>query len=252
LWQQVLQLAALQEQNLNPQKIALNLLAMNIEEGKAIEKLQPDLLSKLKVTAATLEQVRSENKKGLIEDKTDAADLSSVDKPQTPEETFVPFAGIVLLHSFFNMFFKNLEIVKEGRFIDHASHQKSLFLLYYLATGNTKPQEHELLIAKILCAYPLDEPVEYGIELTETEISEADDLLVNAIQQWEILKNTSPEGLREGFLQRNGKLYTKKENLHLQVETSAIDVLLDQLPYGWNISLVKLPWMENILRIEWR
>ena len=75
-------------------------------------------------------------------------------------------------------------------------------------------------------------------------------MLQAVIEQWTVLKNTSVEGLREGFLQRKGKLFSKNDNLHLQAETNSIDVLLDQLP--WNLSMIKLPWMKRILRLEWR
>ena len=130
------------------------------------------------------------------------------------------------------------------------AHQKALHLLYYLSTGQKHPDEYELVIAKVLCAYPLQQPVETDIELTEMELNEANDLLIAAIAQWEVLKNSSAAALREGFLQRNGKLFSKSDKLYLQVEKSAIDVLLDRLP--WNLSMIKLPWMNEMLRVEWR
>ena len=36
----------------------------------------------------------------------------------------------------------------------------------------------------------------------------------------------------------------------LRVEARTVDILLDQLP--WGVSLVKLPWMDRLLRVEWR
>jgi hypothetical protein len=35
----------------------------------------------------------------------------------------------------------------------------------------------------------------------------------------------------------------------LQVEQKAIDILLGSLPWGLNV--VKLPWMESMLMVEW-
>jgi hypothetical protein len=64
------------------------------------------------------------------------------------------------------------------------------------------------------------------------------------------LKNTSAAGLREGFLQRPVKLFTKNGDIYLRVEKSSIDVLLDYLP--WNLGIIMLPWMKDILRVEWR
>ena len=58
------------------------------------------------------------------------------------------------------------------------------------------------------------------------------------------------EALREGFLQRVGKLVNRNDRLVLFMETSAIDVLLDYLP--WNLSIIKLPWLKDLLYVEWR
>lgn len=56
-------------------------------------------------------------------------------------------------------------------------------------------------------------------------------LLQTVIDYWEVLKSTSPDGLREGFLQRQGKLTRSGDrNWKLQVEQQAIDILLGSLP----------------------
>jgi len=166
------------------------------------------------------------------------------------EGIFATHAGLVLLHPFLKHLFGRLGWIAEGVFSNAQAHLKALYLLHYLATGNLQAEEYELVISKVLCSWPLDEPVDGDIELSTGELAEADDMLLAAIQQWEILKNTSPAGLREGFLQRAGKLCSRHGNLYLQVEASSIDMLLDRLP--WNLSMVRLPWMKDILRVEWR
>ncbi len=172
-------------------------------------------------------------------------------KPQLSDEgIFTVNAGLVLLHPFINSFFKRLQMVKDNAFPDRMIWQKALYLLHYLATGNTEAAEHELVIPRVLCAYPGEETVDRDITVSPAEIKEAENMLKAAISQWEILKNTSIAGLREGFLQRSGKLFTREDNLYLQIETSGVDVLLDQLP--WSLGMIKLPWMERILRVEWR
>lgn len=174
----------------------------------------------------------------------------TVSRSLDEEGIFIQHAGIVLLHPFLSSFFTKLNLINEGRFIDNFSHQKALLLLHFLATGVKHAEEYDLVIEKILCEYALQEPVETEIEFSEEELSEVNYLLDVAIEKWEILKGTSHAGLREGFLQRNGKLFTKNGSFYLQVEKSAIDVLLDKLP--WNLSIIKLPWMNEILRVEWR
>ena len=193
--------------------------------------------------------VENEKIRNLFADLTHAVQKSTQDSIDD-EGVFARHAGIILLHPFLNSFFKRLEMVHDKEFANLMAHQKALHLLYYLSTGQKHPDEYELVIAKVLCAYPLQQPVETDIELTEMELNEANDLLIAAIAQWEVLKNSSAAALREGFLQRNGKLFSKSDKLYLQVEKSAIDVLLDRLP--WNLSMIKLPWMNEMLRVEWR
>lgn len=185
------------------------------------------------------------------EDKSSIQNSGNAGKEVLKEEgIFAVNAGIVLLHPFLGNLFSRLQIVKNNAFADRFQWQKALYLLHYLATGSAEAAEHELVIPKVLCAYPDEETVDQGILLSPDETGEADNMLNAVISQWEILKNTSIGGLREGFLQRSGKLFLKDDNLYLQVETSGIDILLDRLP--WSLGIIRLPWMEGILRVEWR
>ncbi|MEM9214098.1 MAG: contractile injection system tape measure protein [Cyanobacteria bacterium P01_F01_bin.150] len=43
--------------------------------------------------------------------------------------------------------------------------------------------------------------------------------------------------------------HTGEQNWTLRVEQMAIDVLLTRLP--WGVSMVKLPWMDGLLTVEW-
>jgi hypothetical protein len=156
-------------------------------------------------------------------------------------------AGVVLLHPFLPSLFKRLQIVKEGRFASIQAQQKALYIIHYMATGLMEAEEYELPVAKVLCAWPLDKPVEKNIELSPDELNETGNMIGAAIEQWSVLKNTSVAGMREGFLQRNGKLFTENDKLYLRVEAQAIDALLDQLP--WVLSMIKLPWMMELLRV---
>jgi len=183
--------------------------------------------------------------------KASETSTAAFGKIELPDEgIFVGDAGLILLHPFLNTFLSRLGLVQGGVFRDKDARQRAVHLLFYLAHGKQNPDEHELVIPKVLCAHPLFEAVERELVLMEPEMREADDLLVAAIAQWTIIKNTSPEGLREGFLQRKGKLSTRQEKLCLQIESNSIDVLLDYLP--WGLSIVKLPWQPIMLQVDWR
>ncbi len=254
LWEQVLQLAASAERNVTPSKIALQLIARNFTVPQLSSKRIKDFLVENNIDVSSLKEIKKQKKdeesNKVTEERTTQDIKKDMESEINEDGIYVSNAGVVLLHPFLMLFFRNLHLLQEDNFKDAFSQQKALYLLHYLATGSTRPEEHEMVMPKVLCALSLEEPVNRFIELSAEELQEADNLLVSAISQWEILKGTSPDGLREGFLQRNGKLFIKNGQLQLQMEASSIDVLLDQLP--WNLSIVKLPLMEDILKVEWR
>lgn len=156
-------------------------------------------------------------------------------------------AGLVLLHPFLPQFFRALGVADDTALTqpDRALHQ-----LHFLATGKTPAREHELVFAKILCGIPLDRPAEGHIELTDNETDEAVNLLNTVIRYWDALKGTSPDGLRESFLRRPGKLVSSVDGgWELHVEKQTHDILLRHLP--WGIGMIQLPWMPVLLHVEW-
>lgn len=164
------------------------------------------------------------------------------------EGIFIENAGLVLLHPFLPTLFENL-IITEGETLIHPD--KALCLLHYLASGRTEMPEYDLVLPKILCQIPISVPVPSDVQLFDNERKEADTLLESVIKHWEALRNTSQDGLRGTFLLRSGKLTKKTDgDWLLQVETRSFDILLDHLP--WGISMIKLPWMKQMLWVEWR
>ena len=162
------------------------------------------------------------------------------------EGLYINNAGLVIVAPFLPTLFKKWHLYNETALTDV---NKSVCLVQYLASGREVVAEFELGLAKILCGLQPDTPVDTGIRFTSEEKEEVNDLLASAIEYWQILKDTSPEGLRQSFLQRQGKLQLVKNNWQLQVEQKPWDVLLQHLP--WNISMLKLPWMTKMLKTDW-
>ena len=163
------------------------------------------------------------------------------------EGVYLDCAGLVLLHPFLARCFEALGIAHADR-LSHP--ERALCLLHYLATGQTVAPEHELILPKILCNVALEQPVASDVVLTMAEQDEAKALLEAVIRHWEVLRNTSVDGLRGTFLVRPGKLSLREDgDWRLQIETKAYDILLDQLP--WGIGMIKLPWMQHMLWVEW-
>ncbi|MGZ8538733.1 MAG: contractile injection system tape measure protein [Flavisolibacter sp.] len=162
------------------------------------------------------------------------------------EGIYINNAGLVLLAPFLPRFFENLGIIEEGKF---NSRDLALALLQWLTTGNDEYEESDLVLPKILCGMEPEEAIIIIPSLPESFKKEADSLLQSVIEHWGILKNTSVNGLRESFLQREGKLSKYHDDWYLQVEQKPYDMLLEHLP--WNISMIRLSWMQRVLRTEW-
>lgn len=162
------------------------------------------------------------------------------------EGIHIPNAGAVLLAPFLAMLFERAGLASGREMRDSGG---AIALAHFLATGEEGPAEFQVPLAKVLCGVPLEQAVELPSVLPAAWKDEADSLLRSAIGHWSALKDTSIGGLREGFLQRPGKLTLRPADWLLQVEQRAYDMLLQQLP--WSYGFVKLPWMERVLRTEW-
>ncbi|HEY9619692.1 MAG TPA: contractile injection system tape measure protein [Crinalium sp.] len=198
---------------------------------------------------ALAEQAQSINSTQISKTSSRTNDSSLSPEDQTAG-LFVNQAGLVILHPFLLLYFEDAGLLEGEEFRDRTAQQTAIYLLHYLATKQTDAPEYELVLPKLLCGWPLNEPVSRELTLPDTALTEAEHLLQTVIDYWQVLKSTSPDGLREGFLQRPGKLTQLFEgDWRLQVEQQAIDVLLGSLPWGFNV--VKLPWMESMLMVEW-
>jgi hypothetical protein len=260
IWLKILRHAATSESNMPTGRLVAAVLQtekeipsadLDIEEISGLKTILPvlrEVLQKKKVLDK-LANAGSDSASKTKEEKL-PEELTNITDDIDEQGIFVSHAGLVLLHPFLATFFKRLSLVADGKFVGSAALEKAIHLLHYLASGNTSPQEHELVIPKLLCALPLQVALKETIELQPEEKQEADDLLATVIEKWEKLKNISIDALRENFLLRAGKLYTKNDMRYLQVEGSSLDVLLDYLP--WTLSIMKLAWMKEMVRIEWR
>ncbi len=168
--------------------------------------------------------------------------------PEARAGIYIKNSGLVLLHPFLSQFFSALNIADGNTLLQP---ERALCLLHFLATGQPTAAEYNLILPKVLCNIPLLTPVKTNLELTDTEMTEAIALLEAVIGHWNVLRNTSPDGLRGTFLLRPGKVFLRDDDdWLLQVESSSVDILLNQLP--WGISMIKLPWMDKMLWVEWR
>lgn len=239
-------------------------------------KRQPDLIEKVKAladqssyvfveTPFTKKEIWSYILRQYAAGKTDLdfqkislinRELVSVSTERLEQETiregiFCQYAGMVLLHPFFSHLFNRLLLLNDGKFKNVASLEKAVALLYFIATGKSEAKDYELAVPKVLCGMQLHRVVsEQAFLLTEVEREEALNLIQAAIEQWDIIRDTSVEGLRESFLAREGKILMKDNDIEFRIESKGIDLLLDNLP--WNLNLIKFQWLDQFIHVEWR
>lgn len=168
------------------------------------------------------------------------------------EKIYVENAGLVLLWPFLTQFFERLELTREHRFKHASAQEKALIALEILVHGPEHAPffEASLPLNKVLCGVLPETPVNTDHTFRKAELKTIDGLLAAVMENSEFGKKLSAAGFREAWLQRKGALSVRDGHWLLQVERKTHDVLLDaKLP--WGIGIVKLPWMDNLLSVEW-
>jgi hypothetical protein len=159
-------------------------------------------------------------------------------------------AGLVLIAPYIERLFAMLDITRDGIFVSDDARQRGVHLLQYAITGEESTPEYLLSLNKLLCGMPSAVPVALGISVTAEERGTIDQMLGAVIAHWSAIGACSIAGLRETFLQREGCLYYEEEAWHLTVPQRTFDMLLDRLPWGYQ--LIKFSWMAAPLNVTWR
>ena len=179
------------------------------------------------------------------------AEAAATNKPSAEAEPIYIFnAGLVLVAPYLPRLLEALGLIADNAFVDAAAVERGIGLLQFAASGGTDCPETELVLNKLLCGAELELPVAREIVLTDRERLTVEELLRAMIEHWSALGSTSIAGLRESFLQREGRLVHKQDAWHLLVEPRAFDMLLDRLP--WSFATIKYSWMKEIVHVDWR
>ncbi|HEY5749325.1 MAG TPA: contractile injection system tape measure protein [Chryseolinea sp.] len=167
----------------------------------------------------------------------------------SPDALWVNEAGVILLHPFLPQLFRSRGWVDKENFVDAYGQTMAVYALHYLATGEAEAPEHQLLLPKLLTGMRLETVLHPVDPLTDDDRIACDELLIEVVKHWNALRNTSPDGLRQAYLRRSGKLENHDGKWRLTVEHKAQDILLSRLP--WPVSIIKLPWMTGVLSVTW-
>lgn len=156
-------------------------------------------------------------------------------------------AGLVLLAPFLPLFLKNLGYINGGGMI--TGQNEIPMLLHYLATGETEVPEWKLTLPKVLAGL---KPGNHCLTVIKPGIKtddQIDIILRSVVEHWDKLKKTSPDGLRNTFIIREGTLHMKNGFYFLHVQEQTVDILLAYVP--WDYTTIKFDWMKEILFVEW-
>lgn len=163
------------------------------------------------------------------------------------DEYYIKNAGLIIIHPYLKHFLQNCDLLaNDGSILDI---DIAVHALHYTATKKENRPESEMVFEKFMCGVPVSTIVDRSITLPDHVKSQSEELLKAVLQNWEALKNASPDLLRNEFLQRPGKISFKDNNPKLFVERKTQDILLDRLP--WNIGICKLPWSQKLLFTNW-
>lgn len=169
--------------------------------------------------------------------------------PSVDDVVYVDNAGLILLWPFLGSLFEHLGWLDGQAFAEPASTHRAVALTHYLAVGESRLAEYQVLLNKILCGVDLDDVLDIGPPLQSEEMEAADGLLDAALGHGPLWKTLSHDGLRSAFLQRSGALSVRDDHWLLRVERQTHDVIIDRLPWSWQ--WVRLPWMLGNLHVEW-
>lgn len=177
---------------------------------------------------------------------TDAAPSALLAEPLRVDN-----AGLVLLAPYLPRLFEHLHLLEGATWRDAQAPGRAVHLLQFLADGSMASPECGLVLNKVLCGLEPAAPVPRDVGLLPAECAAAEGLLQAVVQHWRALGRTTIEGLRTTFLQRDATLSLRQDAAwQASVVAGPYDMLLDHLPWGYG--MVKQPWMERMLHVEWR
>ncbi|MDF2934566.1 MAG: hypothetical protein K0R36_3897 [Chryseobacterium sp.] len=213
-----------------------------IKENEVLEIIKNNAIDNPENIGTSLETIYQKNdtvqKNSILNDN----DLSQ------NEGQYIQNAGLILIHPFIKTLFEHCDLLhpKTHQLLDP---ELCAHLLHYIATGKTNAPEYNMVFEKFLCNIPINQTINRHIKLSCKHKTEAKNVIENVQHNWNSMRKSSVALLQNEFFQRQGKLVVTDHDYSLTVERKTQDILLDKL--NWGISLVKLPWQEKFIFVNW-
>jgi hypothetical protein len=165
------------------------------------------------------------------------------------ERLEVSNAGVVLLWPLLPGLLSQLGVVERGRFVDPSARIHAVCWLDALVWRDGATAEWRTPLTKLLCGYPLEEPL-FPWAVPDDAVAAQLEAWLSAIPaQLPGLARCTAGDLRRLFLQRPGDLVWKQAHWTLRVQPDASDILLADVP--WPLNHFALPWLDDPMKIDW-
>ena len=169
------------------------------------------------------------------------------------DAVYIANAGLVLFNPFLPVFFERLGVLSRApgkpRIAGLEAASRAAHLLQYLVDQRCDRPEHGLLLNKLLSGTAPADPLLPAIEPGAGETELCAGMTRALIGNWPAIRDAAPDGVRETFLQREGRLTRGPGRWDLLVQRRTVDVLTDLIP--WNRSVVFHPWMAEAVHVTW-
>jgi hypothetical protein len=212
-----------------------------ITENEVLESIKNSVIDNPETIKTSVETIYQKNNETVFEDLNQ-------NNEENNKGQYIQNAGLILIHPFIKTFFEHCDLIhpKTQQLTDP---ELCVHLLHYIATGTTNAPEYDMVFEKFLCNIPLNQSINKHIKLSRKHKTQAKNVIESVQYNWNPMKKSSVALLQNEFFQRSGKLVITDSDYTLTVERKTQDILLDKL--AWGISLVKLPWKEKFIFVNW-
>lgn len=169
---------------------------------------------------------------------------------EVDDDIYITNAGLVILNGYLHFFFQQCEYLDETDKFKPEMAKRAALLLQYVFDPEGIYEEKAMVLNKLLCGLALNEILPDEFVPNEVEKDTTQQMLDAILSHWKMISNSSHEGFRESWLQREGKLTKKETHWYLLVEQRSFDIMLDYKPF--TLSPVKFGWMKQEIRVKWR
>ncbi|MDJ0821271.1 MAG: contractile injection system tape measure protein [Paracoccaceae bacterium] len=156
----------------------------------------------------------------------------------------VLWAGAVLLWPFLDHFVQRMAAEGEAPALSRAR------ALTALTDGAIDLDTAEVALLRLLFGRQDAGGLAKSSPPSQETVALRDEMLTAVVAQWSVLGTTTPTGLLDTFILRDGMLQHGAEADNLRIAPQPFDILLERLP--WSLSILQLPWMPRPLHVTWR